>query len=107
MNKNEVTALVIKQIASTNANQITLVKRLIKAAIEELKTDELLNLISRIDNLDAVTNELDAELSELTTRIDNLDVATDELDELKVATEKQEKRILALETKITQIEANN
>lgn len=86
MDKNEVTALVIKQIASTNAAQITLVKRLIKAAIEELKADELLNLISRIDNLD---------------------VATDELDELKVVIEKQENRILALETKITQIEANN
>lgn len=79
MDKNEIDALIIKRIASTNKSQLTLVKRLIKAAIEDLKA---------------------VELTDLEMRVNNLDTATDELDELKAIVEKQQEKISALEAEI-------
>ena len=89
MDKNEVTALVIKQIASTNKAQLTLVKRLIKDAIQDLKAVELIDLDVRVNSLD---NELDS--------------AAKEREELTTILAKQEAKILILEAEIAALKTN-
>lgn len=89
MNKNEVNALIVKQIASTNTAQITLVKRLIKDAIQELKAVELLDLDVRVDSLD-----------------NDLDSAVKEREELTTILAKQQAKILILEAEIAVLKTN-
>lgn len=83
MNKDEINTLIIKQIAKTNASQLTVVKRLIKAAITDLKAVELLDLDTRVDTLD-----------------NNLDATANGLEELITILAKQEAKILILEAEI-------